>query len=102
MARLYHPHSRHFRSTTTSSWWAQGTGAASPPRAWRARGGSVCLLERGREYQPGEFPDTLIEAAAATQTDHEKGRLGSPTALFDFRTNEDVNVLVGCGLGGTR
>jgi choline dehydrogenase-like flavoprotein len=26
-----------------------------------ARAGSVCLLERGRELQPGEYPDNVIE-----------------------------------------
>lgn len=75
-------------------------GGIAASRLARA-GKRVCVLERGREYQPGEFPDTFAEAVAATQIDLEGGRVGSPTALFDFRTNEDVNVLVGCGLGGT-
>src|SRR5262249_29395141 len=28
-------------------------------------------------------------------------RMGSPSALFDFRINPDISVLIGCGLGGT-
>jgi cholesterol oxidase len=62
---------------------------------------SVCVLERGREIRPGEFPDTLGKALAEVQVDRPGGHLASPTGLFDFRLNRDINVLVGCGLGGT-
>ena len=100
MARLSSPLASlrdRYEVVVVGSGYGGGIAASRLARAGR----SVCLLERGREYQPGEFPDTLAEAAAAMQTDHVKGRIGSPTALFDFRTNEDVNVLIGCGLGGT-
>src|SRR5262245_21408590 len=62
---------------------------------------SVCVLERGVERGPGEFPSTLIQAAKEIQTDGESGHMGSRTALFDFRLNKNVSALVGCGLGGT-
>ena len=35
-------------------------GGISASRLARA-GRSVCLLERGKEFLPGEFPDTLLE-----------------------------------------
>jgi len=64
---------------------------------------SVCLLERGVEFAPGEFPDTLAEAKQQMQVDMPlaERNLGSPTGLYDFRVNEDINVFLGCGLGGT-
>src|SRR5215211_846281 len=62
---------------------------------------SVCVLERGTERHAGDFPSTLSGALHDTQADTKAGRIGSRTALFDFRMNHDVSVLVGCGLGGT-
>ena len=75
-------------------------GAISASRLARA-GQNVCLLERGREIQPGEYPDALLETAAEMQVDSPGGHVGSRTGLFDFHFNDDLNVLVGCGLGGT-
>jgi cholesterol oxidase len=62
---------------------------------------TVCVLERGREIRPGEYPDTAFKAVGELQLDLPSGHLCSPTAMFDFRLNRDMNVLVGCGLGGT-
>jgi len=62
---------------------------------------SVCVLERGSERQAGDFPTTASGALLDTQADTKVGRVGSRTALFDFRMNHDVSVVVGCGLGGT-
>jgi len=75
-------------------------GAIAASRMARA-GQTVCVLERGRELQPGEYPDTLEEAFREMQTDAPEGRLGSPAGLFDFRVNKDISVVLGCGLGGT-
>jgi len=77
-------------------------GSIAASRLARAEPGlSVCLLERGRELHPGEYPDTEPEALEELQVDLPEGHKGSPTGLYDLRVNEDVNVLVGCGLGGT-
>ena len=35
------------------------------------------------------------------QVDIPDKHIGSKTGLFDFHVNHDINVLVGCGLGGT-
>lgn len=64
-------------------------------------GQSVCLLERGREIVPGEYPETEVDAASEFQLDLESGRTGCRTAMFDMRRNDDISVLIGCGLGGT-
>jgi cholesterol oxidase len=75
-------------------------GAIAASRVARA-GRRVCVLERGREWQPGEYPDTLREAMGQLQVDGPHGRWGSPTGLYDFRMNEEIDVFMGCGLGGT-
>ena len=75
-------------------------GAIAASRLARA-GQQVCLLERGKEFQPGEYPNTEAQALAEMQTDVPQGHLGPRTGLYDFRFNEDINVVVGCGLGGT-
>ena len=61
---------------------------------------SICLLERGEELQPGEFPDSPASAAAEMQFDLPAKHVGKHTALYDFRVNDELNAFVGCGLGG--
>lgn len=61
----------------------------------------VCLLERGREIQPSEYPDTLLEVGKEFQVDLPGHHVGDQTAMFDLHANADMNVMVGCGLGGT-
>ncbi|HXW44853.1 MAG TPA: GMC oxidoreductase [Streptosporangiaceae bacterium] len=75
-------------------------GAIAASRMARA-GRTVCLVERGREFQPGEYPDTEMEAAAQFQIDLPDEHTGSRTGLYDLRQHPDINVFVGCGLGGT-
>ena len=75
-------------------------GAIAASRLTRA-GQSVCVLERGREFQPGEYPDTEDEVLAEVQAALPAGHVGSHRAIYDFNVNPDVNVFVGCGLGGT-
>jgi cholesterol oxidase len=75
-------------------------GAITASRLARA-GREVCLLERGREFQPGEYPDTELEAIQEFQVDRPGMRLGSRTGLYDLRMNDEINVFMGCGLGGT-
>lgn len=87
----------HYEVVVVGSGYGGGIAASRMARAGR----KVCLLERGREFIPGEFPDTFVEASAETQIDTPGIQIGSKTALFDFHVNDDINVLVGCGLGGT-
>ncbi|HEX2052411.1 MAG TPA: GMC family oxidoreductase [Actinomycetota bacterium] len=78
-----------------------GYGASIAASRLARAGRSVCVLERGKEFRPGEYPDTGPEAAAETQVNARGHHLGPATGLLDFHVNDDLNVLVGCGLGGT-
>lgn len=100
MARLSSPLANlksHYAVVVVGSGYGGGIAASRLARA----GQDVCVLERGKELQPGEYPNTLMEGAKQVQVDIPGRHIGSPTGLFDFRVNEDINVLVGCGLGGT-
>jgi cholesterol oxidase len=76
-----------------------GAGAvASRLAGWRdAAGGRkrVAMLERGKEWIAGEFPDQPWEMPNALK--HSL----NPSGLFEFHFAGDVDVLVGSGLGGT-
>lgn len=78
-----------------------GYGASIAASRLARAGQRVCVLERGKEFRPGEYPDTGPEAVSETQVDLPGQHLGSATGLLDFHVNKDLNVLVGCGLGGT-
>ncbi len=75
-------------------------GAIAASRLSRA-GIEVCLLERGKEIRPGEFPNKEIQAFEEVQANYEDKHIGHQNGLYDFHFNKDINVLVGCGLGGT-
>lgn len=80
-----------------------------------ARGGkSVCLLERGKERWPGEFPTSDVPAfkelhLTNAATDGIGGKLaqfarregGDPTGLYHLIVGDGQNAFVGNGLGGT-
>jgi cholesterol oxidase len=87
----------HYTVVVVGSGYGGGIAASRLARA----GQDVCVLERGREFLPGEFPDTQLELLRETQTQTPAGHVGSRTALVDVRLHRDMNVLVGCGLGGT-
>jgi len=100
MARLASPIGEiknHYTIVVVGSGYGGGITASRLARA----GQQVCVLERGKEFLPGEFPDTLPEALEEMQLDTPSFQIGSNTGLFDFHVNDDINVLVGCGLGGT-
>jgi len=75
-------------------------GAIAASRLARA-GKRVCVLGRGEERQPGEYPNTLPEMLDDLQVDTPEGHFGRRTAMFDLRKNADQNALIGCGLGGS-
>ena len=78
-----------------------GYGGSITASRFARAGRDVCVLERGRERIPGEYPDTEAEALREMQVDSKQHNTGNRTGLYDFRLNEDINVFIGCGLGGT-
>lgn len=87
----------HYDVIVIGSGYGGGIAASRLSRA----GKQVCLLERGREIQPGEYPNTMIAATEELQVHDPDGHIGSRTGLFDLHVNAQQNVVVGCGLGGT-
>lgn len=87
----------HYTVVVIGSGYGGGIAASRLARA----GQRVCVLERGKELQPGEYPNTQLSFLKEVQADLPLTRIGSPTGLYDFRYNDDINVILGCGLGGT-
>ncbi|MFY8084910.1 MAG: GMC oxidoreductase [Rubrivivax sp.] len=73
---------------------ADGQGGRRPIR--------LCILERGQEWRPGDFPSRLAELPGhlriGQQATGEVG--GQAEGLFDVRVGEDVVALVANGVGG--
>lgn len=56
---------------------------------------SVCILERGKEWPVGTFPDSLDRAIRENRNDF------NPLGLYELLTYNDISVIKGSGLGGT-
>jgi cholesterol oxidase len=100
MKRLSSPISQmlsHYSVVVVGSGYGGAITAARVARAGR----DVCVLERGKELHPGEYPDTALKGARHTQVHTPTAHYGSGSALFDVHAGHDITVLVGCGLGGT-
>ncbi|MBV7258679.1 GMC family oxidoreductase N-terminal domain-containing protein [Erythrobacter crassostreae] len=87
----------HYTVLVVGSGYGAGVAASRLARA----GQDVCILERGKEMLPGEYPDKLTDAQGAMQFNVKGGRIGAPDAMFEVHVNDDQYALVGCGLGGT-
>ena len=100
MARLARPASElgpQYDAVVIGSGYGGGVAASRLARA----GLKVAVLERGREFLPGDFPAGMLAAQGETQIHAMGKRVGAANALFDVRLGRDVNALVGCGVGGT-
>lgn len=75
-------------------------GAIAASRMARA-GRRICLLERGLERQPGEYPANAVQGLSEVQYNTALGHVGSRLGMFEIHVNEDMMALVACGLGGT-
>ena len=87
----------HYEIAVIGSGYGGGIAASRLARAGR----QVAVFERGREIQSGDYPNHATALLKDFQADVRGVQIGSLTALFDLRLNDDMNVIVGCGLGGT-
>ena len=56
---------------------------------------ALCILERGKEWEPGTFPNDVPGVITHTRSDL------NPLGLYEFLNYPDISVIKGCGLGGT-
>jgi len=56
---------------------------------------SICILERGKEWQPGQYPEAPLDVAAQLRSDL------NPLGLYELLNAPDISVIKGSGLGGT-
>jgi len=75
-------------------------GAITAARIART-GRDVCVLERGKELHPGEYPNSGLSALREIQVHTANADHGPAAGLFDFHVGPDITVASGCGLGGT-
>lgn len=92
----------HYDVVVVGSGYGGGIAASRLARAKKR----VCVLERGKELLAGDFPDTYAKFSQETQISLPAEALGPEhygprTGLYDVRLDEKMNVVVGCGLGGT-
>ncbi len=67
-------------------------------------GTSLCVLERGREWITGTFPDTLKDCMDETRLKifgMNKRRINNPTGLFNVLQGEEITVMSGNAIGGS-
>ena len=86
----------HYNVVVVGSGYGGGVSASRLARA----GLSVAVLERGREFVTGQFPNRFPDLRNEFQLTSKRMQSGKKTALFDVRVGEHMHVVVGCGLGG--
>src|SRR6516162_2699057 len=64
------------------------TAGLNPPR-------SICILERGKEWQPGDYPEQPFDVLGEVRSDL------NPLGLYELLDYPDISVIKGSGLGGT-
>ena len=101
-ARTHPPPGRNLGIVFDAVVVGSGYGGAIAAAKLALTGQTVLLLERGREILPGDYPTDMVSAQRETQiTTARAGRLTAQNGMMDLRINDDMHVIVGCGLGGT-
>lgn len=74
-------------------------GGVSASRLARC-GRSVCVLERGKEFPTGSFPQRFPDLRRELRISGKTVSTGPKDALFQVNVGRDIHVLTGCGIGG--
>ncbi|MBC7745610.1 MAG: GMC family oxidoreductase [Flavobacterium sp.] len=77
-----------------------GYGGSIAASRFSRAGLKVCLLEKGKEFQPGDYPSTMAEATKEMQINADQ-REAKKNGLYDLHISKNISVFKGCGLGGT-
>jgi len=77
-----------------------GYGGSIAASRFARAGFTVCLLEKGKEFQPGDYPVTIVEAEREMQLNTDQ-RKAEKNGLYDLHVGKNISVFKGCGLGGT-
>ncbi len=67
-------------------------------------GHRIAILERGKEWTPGTFPDTFRDVSSHARQQlfgPRKGTVVNPLGLYQVKVSDQVNTLSASGLGGT-
>ena len=65
---------------------------------------TLCVLERGKEWAPGTFPDTFRDAIGESRTGvfgPDKRTIKNPLGMLNLQQYDDLTVFTGSALGGT-
>ena len=62
---------------------------------WPGAKPSICILERGREWLPGQFPDSVISISRQVR------KPDRPLGFYDLHLGSDIGSVSASGLGGT-
>ena len=95
LSRSWSAHRAHYDFLIIGSGYGGAIAAARLATAKVSPRPSICVLERGREWPIGSFPDTVPEILR-----ERRGPL-NPLGLYDLLTFPDISVIKGNGLGGT-
>lgn len=86
----------HYDVVVIGSGYGGGVAAARLAKYGRR----VCVFERGKEFPTGEFPDKFQAIRREVQITGTSKKFGPRNGLFDVRIGDDIDVFIGCGLGG--
>jgi cholesterol oxidase len=92
----------HFGALVIGSGYGASIAAAKISKYLRPEH-RMCIIERGKEWIPGTFPETFKDVsgnARAVLAGPTRGQVVQPLGLFNLMMNDEVNVLSGNGLGG--
>lgn len=92
-------HGKPFDVVIVGSGYGGSIAAAELSKATQL-GLSICVLERGREFLPGSFPNSMDEAPTEFRASSGGKPKGNLEGLYDIRINKDLNIMQANGLGG--
>ena len=86
----------HYDAVVIGSGYGGGVAASRLSRM----GLKVCVLEKGRQWRPGEFSNSFKGLWDRSVLTGRFLTIGPRNALFDLRAGRQMHILSACGLGG--